>query len=233
MAYNIVLERFEGPLDLLLLLINEQKLEVSDVSLKAVTDQYIAYVERNEIPPQELAEFLAVAVRLLLLKTRALMPFLAAEEPDDTGDLSRQLKIYRAYWMAAKDIDARSKSSQRLFGKPKVPLPSDIGFSPPKKKHITAPMLRAFMGDVVERLEEFVMLPKTSLKRVVSLAKKMNDLRTLLAGTSRFPLHRFLTYSNGDKTDVIVNFLAVLELVKQNEVGLELDGGTVTLFKII
>ena len=233
MTYKIVLERFEGPLDLLLELINEREMEVGDVSLKEVTAQYLFYIEKNDIPPGELADFLSVAVRLLLLKTRALMPFLTTEEEAAEDDLSRQLKIYKAYWEAAKAIDALAKSSKRAFGKPKVPMTGELGFSPPKKKHITGKMIFDIMSGIVASLEEFVMLPKTSLKRVVSLNNKIALLRDFLNSNSRLTLNNFLSHGNGDRTDVIVNFLAVLELVKQNEVGLELDGESVTLVKLI
>ena len=73
--YRFKLEKFEGPLDLLLQLIEKQELNITDVSLAAVTEQYLNYLaERQDLPPEELADFLVVAAKLLLLKSRILLP---------------------------------------------------------------------------------------------------------------------------------------------------------------
>jgi segregation and condensation protein A len=81
--YKIKIEQFEGPLDLLLQLIEEQKLDITQMALSTVTEQYIAILDQNvSIPPEELADFLVVAAKLLLIKSKALLPYLSAEEED-------------------------------------------------------------------------------------------------------------------------------------------------------
>ena len=130
--YRIQLEEFEGPLDLLLKLIEERSLDITTVSLSQVADQFIAYVSgAEEMNPGEVADFLVVASKLLLLKSRILMPSLELEE--DEGSLERQLKIYREYYEAAKKIKAMIGKKNFMFTRSKAIRVFTPVFSPPKK----------------------------------------------------------------------------------------------------
>lgn len=218
MSYRFVLDKYEGPLDLLLELIDQRKLEVNEISLTAVSDQYVQYINEHDIPPEEMADFLTVAVKLLLLKTRALLPYLEPELEEEEQDLAQQLKIYQVYWQAAKRIDKLAKSSLSSFGKTKSLAIHEVIFSPPRKKKITAKILLNTFHGLVAHLEPFITLPQTSIKKTVSLGKKIFLLKELLEKAETLSLNRFLSRHSPSRTDLIVNFLAVLELIKQNEI---------------
>ena len=101
MPHVFKLEQFEGPLDLLLRMIEEEKMDVTQVALSKVTDQFIQYLTGiEEKQPEELADFLVVASKLLLIKSRVLLPQVVLEE--DGSDLEKQLRIYKEYLEASK-----------------------------------------------------------------------------------------------------------------------------------
>ena len=115
------LEQFEGPLDLLLQLIEDQKLEITNISLAQVTDQYIQYLNHaHDLRPEDLADFLVVAAKLLYLKSRALLPALRLDEEEaDAGELEKQLKIYKEYLDASKKIEQMIKAGHFAFAREK------------------------------------------------------------------------------------------------------------------
>ena len=118
--YQVKTQAFEGPLDVLLNLIEERKLEITQVSLAEVTGHFIEYVEREHIPPGIIAEFLAVAARLLLIKTKALLPFLtlSEEEEEELVDLETRLKKFeegtRLARLLLKKLDQAKKKVELL-----------------------------------------------------------------------------------------------------------------------
>ena len=140
--------------------------------------------------------------------------------------------MYEVYWKAARQIDAMAKSKAHLFGKPKNPNLTEVIFSPPKTKRITVKDLAFHFNAVLGRIEPEKELPKTSIKKAVSLSKKIIFLRTLLEKTGKVSFQKFLAGDNASKTDVIVNFLAALELIKQNEVSVSGELHDTTLIKI-
>src|SRR3989344_4119781 len=98
MHYTFKLEEFEGPLELLLKLIEDEKLDITTISLAKVSDQYLAYIKNEEeLPSEEVADFLVVAAKLIYVKSKYLLPALQLEE-EDGEDLEQQLKIFREYF---------------------------------------------------------------------------------------------------------------------------------------
>jgi segregation and condensation protein A len=222
MTYAVRLEQFEGPLELLLQLIEKEKLDITRVSLAVVADQYLEYIaQQGEVPLSHLAQFLSVASRLLLLKSRALLPLLEfTEEEDSIEDLEWQLREYRKFRDASVQLGLlfakgkRAKSRESFLG-------AETVFLPPLA--VTAESLaeafRSVLGEIplLERLEE------EEIRNVISLEEKMLELRSTLA--SRMELSfRQMTTDVKDKLEIIVAFLAVLELVKQRFVRAEQTG---------
>ena len=100
---KIKIENFEGPLDLLLQLIEREELDITTVSLLDVADQYINYLSKIEDKkPEMLADFLLIAAKLLYIKSRALLPELETDSDEDSMDLARQLKMYKKFVEASK-----------------------------------------------------------------------------------------------------------------------------------
>lgn len=217
MQYTLKLDQFEGPLELLLSLIEDEKLDITTISLAKVTDQYLAYLERHEeLPPDEVADFLVVAAKLIYIKSKYLLPSLQLED-DDSNSLEQQLKMYREYYEASKVIN-------RLIGKQRftyarqylLRVERDIGFTPPK--NVTMHALAAAFLSVITRIDTMLKLPKIQLKRTVSIREKINMLkRAVEQGILRF----HTMYDTANKYDAIVSFLALLELIKMRHVAVQ------------
>jgi len=220
MVYSVSLDFYNGPLDLLLDLITQKKLEINDVSLSNVTKQYLDYIETNDLPAKELSDFLSVAAKLLHIKTKALLPYLFMDTDEDEASLEQQLKIYKVYWEASKKINSLYSGTYHLFAKTKATLLQDRIFSPPSTKQVAPNILMTIFFTIINGLEEIIDLPRTSIKKTVSLAQKIANLKAALRDATKLQFKKFV-YSAESKTDVIVNFLAVLELIKQREIDIE------------
>ncbi|MEA3249158.1 MAG: ScpA family protein [Patescibacteria group bacterium] len=222
MSYTVKLEQFEGPLHALLQMIETEKLDISEISLAKVTDGYLNMLQDNpELPPEELADFLVVASKLLLIKSKLLLPFLYPEEAEaESEDLESQLRIYKAYLDASKTIEKRAAGRRFLYVHDKLPK-TDIGFSPPKR--LTTDQMREFFLAVAKRLEPVVKTEKRVIDKTVSLNEKIQQIRALFARAKRVSF-KTLMKSSRSRMEVIVSFLALLELVKQKNVAVTQGG---------
>lgn len=199
---------------MLLQLIEQEQLDISQISLAAVTDQYISQLQNMEqLPIDELADFLVVAAKLLVIKSRLMVPGQPVE--DETGnDLARQLRLYQAFVEAAKIVN-------RWWGRHRVSYPRDgyatmeVIFNPPPK--LTSVMVRQMFGEVLRGLEPIVRLPQTVVVRTINIRQKIEQVKELIVRQSRTSWRQLLELAT-TKTEAIVTFLAVLELVKQQAV---------------
>lgn len=207
---------FNGPLDLLLQLIEREELDITTLSLAKITEEYIRELQSlEELPLDELSDFLVVAAKLLLIKSRVMVPGETAED-EVASDLERQLRMYKAF------VDA-SKHIAKLYNRHKVAYARDSWsnvepvFNPPPG--LTPGTLREIFGQVLQELEPIVRLPETVIIRTINIREKISQIRDLLVEQKRTSFHTLLGAA-GSKTEVIVTFLALLELVKQRTVTL-------------
>lgn len=208
---EIVLKQFNGPLALLLQLVEERKMAITELSVSAVTEQYLQYLDTlEETDPNELADFLVVAAKLLLLKSKALLPQFAPED-DDGPDLVDQLRLYKMFVAASRQLEARWLAPIRSYGRVET-IRVVVDSTPPR--NVTASSLRASMVRLVQRLKPPKPLPRTTIDRAVSLKEKIAFLRQLLTTQSTVDFFGGMV-DRSSRTDVIVGFLALLELVKQ------------------
>src|SRR3989344_206787 len=221
--YRFKLEKFEGPLDLLLQLIEKQELNITDVSLAAVTGQYLNYLaERQDLPPEELADFLVVAAKLLLLKSRILLPDLFVDDEDEmAGGLAKQLEIYRRYVEAGRELARRLHRRHFSYARERLPVAETVTFSPPPS--LTGDALRQVFIKVLENLKEFVRPMPELITRTVSLQERISVLRRLLEGGPEVNFQKILEDAQS-RMEIIVSFLAILELIKQRCVVARQDG---------
>ncbi len=223
MSYRFRLEHFEGPLDLLLQLIEEEKLPITQVSLAEVTDQFLQHLQSIEQRyPEELADFLVVAARLVLIKSRALLPIIAPEDEDGI-DLEEQLKIYREYYEASKRIHAMILKRRYSFARNtslKVAM-KERSFRPPE--HLIVEELQKFYYAVLKRLEPFIKIPEETIARTINLKEKLESIRQRIMTEVRMNFHTLVSQASS-KVEVIVTFLALLELVKQRTITVEQNG---------
>lgn len=209
---------FEGPYDLLLSLIEEEKLSLSDVSLSTITEQYLSYLDTlEEENPEELADFLSVAARLLLLKSRLLLPQFGFEEEEKGESLEDQLRLYKQFVAVSRALEKTWLS----------PLRSMFRFEPPRKSpdfvppmNVSSESLYQHMLTLIRRLTPPKPLPKTHMDRSVNIKEKIDAIRQLLNSSQTLSFSDIVA-SGGNKTDMIVSFLALLELLKLKSIHLE------------
>lgn len=221
MPYSVRIEKFEGPLDLLLQLVEQQELEITEVSLMEVTEPFVQHVRENQgkIPPEELADFLVVAARLIYLKSKAILPGLLDPALEEGPDLETQLRMYKAFVEAAARLGEMAKDGVRSFSRtPRSLRDQPTGFLPPP--NVTMETLHQLYARVVQRLQPMLALPKAAIERVVTIEEKIEQLTTRVKTMMRVSFHKFMGESR-DRGEVIVSFLALLELIKQRIVKVE------------
>lgn len=216
---HVATPQFTGPLDALLQLVEERKMPITEVSVSAVTEQYLQYLDTlEETDPNELADFLVVAAKLLLLKSKALLPQFAPEE-DEGPNLVDQLRLYKMFVAASRQLEARWLAALRSYGRVE---PVRVVVDPTPPANVTQSTLQASMLRLVQRLKPPKPLPRTTIDRAVSLKEKIAHLRQLL--TEKGSVSFFGTVADkASRTDVIVGFLALLELVKQQAASVDQD----------
>lgn len=204
------LPTFEGPLDVLLHMIERSQLDITDVSLVLVTDQFVDYVASlQNVPPDLLAEFTAMAARLLLLKSRSLLPAPPREEEEPEPDeLTRQLIAYQAVKVAAAHLRERQQAGTRSFSRdPAVPacMPVDERIAPVP----LAGLVRALHQCLNRRRPE----PKPYTPApVITLAAMTRRLMSRLRRRARFSA---LLGDAPTRTEYAVGFIALLSLLRQ------------------
>lgn len=190
-------------------------MDITEVSLGEVTEQYLNYIEQvEEIMPDELADFLVVASRLLLIKARALLPQLMPEEVGQ-NDLTEQLRLYRMFVEVSKKINDMWLDTRVAYGRIE---PFRIPENPIPPENLTTTNMQNVMRRLIHKLTPSKKLPRTYIDRTVSLKEKIEELRNFLKRNKRVSFSEML--GTGNRTEIIVSFLAILELVKQKTVEL-------------
>lgn len=221
MKFAVKTEQFEGPLDLLIELIEKRKLLVNDISIASVTDDYLAYVAALESHSlKEAAQFVALAATLLLIKSRSLLPVfeVTRDEEEAIDDLEERLRVYQIYRQAARVLAKRFGASP-LFARPYVPDATPV-FSPDAL--CQKGLLRDAIARVITDLPRIVFLPQVRVKPTVSLEEVMDTIHARLERQMKFRF-RDMTQGVTEPATVIVSFLAVLEMVRQGHVDAQQD----------
>ncbi len=211
--FKIKTEVFEGPMDLLLSLIEKRKLLVNDVSLAKVTDDFISYLQNREAYSiKDTSDFLLVASTLLLIKSRSLIPSLnlSEEEKTDIRDLELKLKIYKKI----KELSIFIKSN---FGKKIIFFPNarkaEPVFSP--SPEMNKENISKAIFEVIKNLPKFDIKPKLKVTKVISLEEMITNLTKRVQSSLKMSFKDFSGIGKAEKVNVIISFLAMLELVKQ------------------
>jgi len=221
-VYQIKLEQFSGPLDLLLSLIQEQQLDISQVSLAKVTDQYLAYLdEHKDLPAHDLADFLTVATKLLVIKSKTLLPQLADDEEDSAEQFEAQLRMYKEYLEASKKIEAILAENNYTFTRERLPVDFRPKFSPPPKLAVSD--LTSVFEEIIKRIEYITQLPEKIMQRIVSLKEMVGDIRSALLKAQKISFRDVLAKAK-NKSDAVVCFMALLELIRSGEAAVNQKG---------
>ncbi|MBI2640114.1 MAG: segregation/condensation protein A [Candidatus Sungbacteria bacterium] len=219
-------EKFEGPLDLLLELIKKEKLSINEISLAKVTDEYLTAVEKiskeGGVDQEQLAEFLVIAGELLLIKSRSLLPGYAAGEEEELSilDLERRLEALKKMREQAEKLGQIGRQKRFIFAREAYAGFESIFFPPPglKVEH-----LRMIFLKVYAELPKIEKLAEERIKKIISLEEKIKELQELLSQKVE-RIFSELMRGGKEKAEVIVSFLALLELAKNKLVELHQDG---------
>lgn len=220
-TYTIRTSAYEGPFGLLLELIEKRKLLVNDLSLSQVTDDFIEHVRgQGQFPMDDAAEFIGVAATLLLIKSKSLIPDLelSGDEQEDVDDLKRRLIAYEKAREASRTLS-------RMFGE-KIMVSAgertpEVMFAPSKDLSLAA--MEAALREALKALEKEEQLPEVRVRPMVTIEEMMDRL---LEKVQKALTMSFKDFSGDakEKVEVIVSFLAMLELVKQGAVAVEQQG---------
>jgi segregation and condensation protein A len=207
-------------MELLLELIQKEKMEITELCLSRVTDQYLEYIKSNQsINLGNLADFLSVASRLILIKSRALLPMLkfTQEEEEEIQDLTLQLAEYKKFKEASLNLGRIAEERKICYSREGFTSVKSIFYPPADfnvydfKKHFLAVLSEI---PVVEELSQEI------VDEVVTLEEKINDLENFLRNKIQSSFSELVEKST-DKVEVIVSFLAMLEMIKQRIIEVE------------
>ena len=217
---------YEGPLEVLLELIEKRKLLINDISLASVTDEYIARVNTMpHLPVGETAEFISLAATLLLIKSRSLLPNLqlSEEESRDIKELEYRLALYQLIKEASLGL-GRSDLPMLYEGTPRELEPLYI-----PDPSATPASLRSAAQTLIDGLPSTLVLPKVEVKKIISLEDMIDKLAVRIQSAFKMSFKEFA--GKKERGEVIVGFLALLELVKQGIIKAEQDAnhGDITL----
>ncbi|MEJ0053229.1 MAG: ScpA family protein [bacterium] len=207
---------YEGPLELVLDLIEKRKLLVNDLSLSAVTDEFIEHVRSQaEFPMEQATNFIAVAATLLLIKSKSLLPDLelTEEEQGDIHDLEKRLAEYEKFRNLSREL-------AKFFGRrvliARGEQAPDVIFAP--AKDMTLALIEEALERALLEREKPEELPEARVKPLVTIEEMMDTLSARVQTAFTLSFREFSGMGKKEKVEVIVSFLALLELVKQGAV---------------
>lgn len=219
-AFSIKTDSYEGPFEVLLDLIEARKLLVNDLALANITEDFIQHVRaQTTFPVEETANFIQIAATLLLIKSKSLIPDLALTEDEnaDVEDLKRRLAAYEKVREASRELS-------RIFGKHMMvragERPPEVVFAP--SRDLSTSALAEALARVLAAREVVEELPEARVKPLVTIEEMMDRLaKRVQKATLSF---KDFAGSVKERIEVIVSFLALLELVKQGVVAAEQFG---------
>lgn len=214
--YQIKIQQFEGPLDLLLDLIEERKFSINEISLAEVSGQYIDYLKKlPQLPRAQIASFLVAAAALILIKSKSLLPSLelTEEEEESIEDLKKRLELYKKIRRLSFHIN--SLYGKNIVYKREAFAGVKIGFVEPKGLKISA--LCAALKNLIRTFPAKETIPEKIIEKMVKLEDKIDELRQRMEKTIKTSFREFAGIE--DKIGLVVSFLAMLELVKQGIVA--------------
>ena len=221
-SYTVSTPVFEGPLDLLLQLIERAELDISVLSLALVTDQFLDYIHQMPVPAEEISSFLVVAAKLLQIKSESLLPRAAVREAaeEELGeDLAEQLRIYRRFKELSLWLDNRQQSNLRTFLRlaPVPQLAKRLDLSNITLDELIQAAEEIFSGEAEKEALGTVITPP-----LISIRDKIG-LITQRLGIKESASFKSLLGERPTRLEVVVTFLALLELIKRYRVAVLQD----------
>ena len=216
--YQIHLQSFEGPMDLLMHLIAKNKIDIYDIPIATLTEQYLAYLDEMKRFDIEIASsFLVMAATLLSIKSRMMLPKTVVtedeEEEDPRKELVERILAYRKYQRASIELTARAEQEGRFCSRPPMKLPAHRVLAGP----LSLKKLLEAYGMAVRVGEELAIPEALVTPDPIRVQDRIEEIEHLLGRTER-PLRFSETFRMGDLGSLITSFLAVLELLRLGRV---------------
>lgn len=222
--YNVRAQNFEGPLELLLSLIEQKKLFINEISLASVTNDYISYIKSfSNLPPEkhisDVSYFILISATLILIKSKSLLPNLSLteDETEKIVDLETRLKLYKIIKEAS--LEVINNFGKKIIFMPKERIWSEPIFSPDpliEKNNIYLSMV-----ELISRIPKKTNnIPEVEIKKVVNIDEIINSLTDRIQNAMNLSFKDFtrqsgITNQEEAKVHVIISFLAMLELVRE------------------
>jgi len=223
MNYQFKLNDFEGPLELLLTLINDSKLNINEISLAEITDEYLEYIDNNEnLSIDEIADFLVVAAKLLYIKSKLILPeAMNFVDDEDSADLEKQLKIYKEYYEARKIIKKIINQENFTYSRTSPLIKIKAKFRPPK--NLKAEDLEEKFRKIIKLVKPIIDTPdQRTIDKTINIRDKINHIKNLISNSSNLDFSDLIK-NKKNRTEIIVCFLAILELIKQRTINVNQD----------
>ena len=224
MEYQVKIDEFEGPLDLLLHLIKESNIDIYDIKISEITEQYLSYIRAMESLNLSVAsEYLVMAAELIEMKSRVLLPTKSEEKQDEFEEnpevaLIKRLVDYKYY----KEITSTFKELERDRGEVFTKLPSNIDEYkeelPPQESHSVSLLLDAF-AKFMERSEYNKPLHTKIASKELSVSDRITRIRSVLSSKKEVKFETL--FDEWTKEYVVVTFLAILQMAKEQEIVIE------------
>ncbi len=220
--YLIKIDNFEGPLDLLIYLIDKNKMDIYDINLSEITEQYIEYLNDMEELNLEIAsEFLVMASSLLYLKSKSLLP----QEQEENEELTEEELIERIIeYKKYKEISKKLKENYLIYSKRMTKNPEDIKL--PKKKlekNFEENIIPEIYKSLVERTNQKLNANAKNIEKIAivehyTVASKVKEMFLILNKQKRFIFNKLFSLKQKDKQEVITAFSGLLEMSRRSKV---------------
>lgn len=229
-TFTLDVPNFQGPLDVLLDLVEKRKLFINEISLASVADAYIEYVKSHAVPMYDRAAYVAIAATLVLIKSRSLLPdfHLTDEEELQVEDLTHALERYAVYKKAVKLLEKEWGKS--YLAEPRREPAREVTFAP--STDMTLQSLEKALHELIVALPVFSKPhPKATVQKTVSIEEMIERIKDRVLKSSTYTSFR-TTAAGNHRNDVVVLFLALLELVKLGMVDAQQESHSEDIFMI-
>ena len=237
--YNIKMENFEGPLDLLLHLVEKNKMDIMDIKISVITDQYLDYLKKmKEMNLEVTSEFIVVASKLIYLKSKSLLPSLVLENTDeeDEFDILKMLVEYKKYKEYTFTLKERLDTYYKRFYK----LPSKVDLPQNKiEEEFSSDLIPQIYRDFLNKEESKKNLQADNIKKLAVSEKytvqaKIREIIRCLLKTPKFIFNKIFNPKKQEKAEVVTAFLSLLELSKMSRIKVTQDSlfGDINVEKI-
>lgn len=220
-SFQITQEKFNGPLDLLLTLIEERKLEIAEISIAKVTDDFLKHLgDIKQAQTGTLADFLVIAAKLLLIKSKSLLPSmeLTQEEQEEIQDLTKRLEIYRLFKEISQNLKKMYEKNE-LFGREFLYSQTPIFYPPENLSANDIQQAFAKIWEEFQKINEETSVEK--IKKIVKIEEKIKHILNLM--NSNGPMGFNSVISKGEKIEIIITFLAILQMFKEKMISIDQD----------